>query len=95
MIFVEAFFCCEGNEELPKTFYGSAAAGWKELKKSAPPKSMSIFLAPSDFTCPLSYFLAKLIPPEGAASDVYNFFPSCMLPAGLAATCYATGTEIG
>jgi len=43
---------------------------------------MSSFLAPSCFTYPLFYFLAKVIPPAGAAdwAGLVIFLPSCMLP---------------
>ena len=43
---------------------------------------MSSFLALRDFTCPLSCFLAKEMPPDGAieAGCATGFFPSCILP---------------
>ena len=78
-----------------------AAAGWKELKKSSPPKSMSSFLAPSCLTWPLSCFLAKVMPPVGLAEAAcigLIFFPNCMLPlAGAeppAAADEFTGTDM-
>ena len=71
---------------LPNSGSGSyiAFAGWKELKKSSPPKSMSSFLALRGLTLFTSCFLANEIPPPGAAAAAYIaggcFLPSCMLP---------------
>ncbi len=59
------------------------AAGWNELKKSSPPKSISSFFAFNYLTCPPSYLRANEIPPEGMADVVTaaaGFLPSCMVP---------------
>ena len=59
------FFC--GWPREPNMFSGSAAAGWNELKKSSPPKSMSSFFAFRG--CPWLFCLrANEIPPEGTAA---------------------------
>lgn len=66
---------------LPKMFVSSFWAGWKELKKSSPPKSISSFFALSDLTAPLSYLRAKVIPPPlevWTYCKLLIFFPNCM-----------------
>ena len=68
---------------LPNRSTGSyvAFAGWNELKKSSPPKSMSNFFALRGY---LTFcFLANEIPPPGAAAGACIagcFLPSYMLP---------------
>lgn len=72
----------------------AAAAGWKELKKSSPPKSMSSFLALSDLTCPFSYLRANEMPPAGIVDTAAGcFLPSYILPLAFAVSCfYVVGT---
>ena len=57
-------------------------AGWNELKKSSPPKSMSNFFALRGYFT--FCFLANEIPPPGAAAGACIaggcFLPSYMLP---------------
>ena len=84
---------------LPNSGSGSyvALAGWNELKKSSPPKSMSSFFALSFLLT--SCFLANEMPPPGAAAAAYIaggcFLPSYMLPEAavvLDVFCELTGT---